>query len=264
MFFTISKIIGFFAQPLNFSILLLLLAVVPVMFGWRRMAACLVVVSLLVLGLSAWSSLGTNLLSSLEERFARPDPAPAKVDGVVVLGGGLEGTINLVRGGYELNSSGDRFVEAAALAHRYPEAKILVSGGSGALMLTGEADADTALRLLTALGVDPARLILENRSRNTEENAQFSKEIAKPQPGEVWLLVTSAFHMPRSVGLFRNVDFPVVPWPVDYRTAGGEGVGLFVDNALDSLQKTSLGIREWIGLVTYWWTGRIDTPFPAP
>ncbi len=150
------------------------------------------------------------------------------------------------------------------LARRFPEARIVVSGGIGALLLPGEADADTALRLFTALGVSPQRLILENKSRDTYENALFSKEMVQPGPGETWLLVTSAFHMPRSMALFRKAGFDVLPWPVDYRTAGDEGVGLFTDNAIDSLQATTLGLREWIGLVAYWLSGRIDSPFPGP
>jgi len=141
---------------------------------------------------------------------------------------------------------------------------VLVSGGTGTLMLDGEGDADTAPRLFAALGVDPARLILENRSRNTYENALFARELASPQPGETWLLVTSAFHMPRSVGLFRAVGFDVVPWPVDYRTSGVEGIGLFRDNPADSLQTATMAVREWIGLVAYRAAGRIDQILPGP
>ena len=81
----------------------------------------------------------------------------------------------------------------------------------------------------------------------------------RPKPGENWLLVTSAFHMPRSVGLFRKVGFPVIPWPVDYRTSGKEGIGLFRDNPADALQNTTMAMREWIGLAGYWLSGRIDS-----
>jgi uncharacterized SAM-binding protein YcdF (DUF218 family) len=264
MFFVISKVFWFVAQPVNLTLLLVVSGIVASARAWRRVGLSLVAAAFLLLGLSVWSSLGANLLAPLEDRFAKPETLPQNVTGIVVLGGGLEGSINRARGGYELNSSGDRFVETAILARRFPDARILVSGGSGELLLTGESDADTAPRLLTALGVAPERLILENRSRNTDENARFSKELATPQPGETWLLVTSAFHMPRSVGLFRKADFDVVPWPVDYRTAGDEGYGFFVDNAIDSLQNTTLGIREWIGLLVYWLTGRIDQLLPGP
>jgi uncharacterized SAM-binding protein YcdF (DUF218 family) len=264
MFFLLSKIFGFFINPLNFSILLLAAGLLAIFLRWRRTGLTLQVVAVLVLMLSAWTSFGAVLLDPLEERFAQPASLPTAVDGVVVLGGGFEGAVNLVRGGYELNSGGDRFVEAAILARRYPRAKIVVTGGTGALILEGEGDADTAPRLLTALGVALERLILENRSRNTYENAVFTEELVTPQPGETWLLVTSAFHMPRSMALFSKAGFAVLPWPVDYRTSGAERFGMFRDNAADALQNTTVAIREWIGLLAYWLSGRIDEPFPGP
>ena len=227
------------------------------------MSALAAVTAFLILALSAWTSVGALMLNPLEETFQRP-ALPAKVDGIVVLGGGFEGAINLVRGGYDLNSGGDRFVETAVLARRYPDAKVVVSGGTGTLVLEDEADAETAPRLLTALGVAPERLILENRSRNTYENAAFTRELVSPKTGETWLLVTSAFHMPRAIGLFRKAGFPVVPWPVDYRTSGTEGLGLMRDNPVDSLQTTTMAIREWIGLIAYFLSGRIDRLVPGP
>ncbi len=140
----------------------------------------------------------------------------------------------------------------------------MVTGGTGALVLKGEGDAETAPRLLAALGVEPQRLVLENRSRNTFENAVFTREMVAPKPGETWLLVTSAFHMPRAKALFDKAGFATLPWPVDYRTTGREGVSLFADNAADSLQAMTLAIREWAGLFAYWLSGKIDTPFPGP
>ncbi|MGN6536897.1 MAG: YdcF family protein, partial [Mesorhizobium sp.] len=143
-------------------------------------------------------------------------------------------------------------------------ARVVVTGGTGTLVLEGEGDGVSAPRLLTALGVAPERLVLESQSRNTYENAVFTKALVTPKPGETWLLVTSAFHMPRSKALFDKAGFPTVPWPVDYRTSGREGVSLFADNEIDSLQTTMIAVREWIGLVAYWLTGKIDTPFPGP
>lgn len=263
MFFYLSKTFWFFIQPLNFSIFLLLVGLAALAIGWRRFSAIVTILSALVLILSAWTSVGALMFHPLEDRFPRP-ALPAKVDGIVVLGGGFEGAVNLVRGGYEMNGGGDRFVETAALALRYPQAKVLISGGTGTVLLDGEPDADTAIRFLAAFGIPRERLIIENRSRTTYENAVYSKEMANPQPGQTWLLVTSAFHMPRSMGLFRAAGFDVVPWPVDYRTSGEEGIGLFRDNAADSLQVTSLALREWLGLFAYWLSGRIDSPLPGP
>ena len=64
--------------------------------------------------------------------------------------------------------------------------------------------------------------------------------------------------------LFDKAGFPTVPWPVDYRTSGKEGVGLFTDNAIDALETTTVAAKEWIGLFAYWLTGKIDQPFPGP
>src|SRR5262249_11831890 len=147
------KAFWFFAQPLDVAILLMLVGLVAGLVRWRRLAAGAVSLAALVLMASAWTSLGAMLISPLEERFQKPAVLPERIDGIIVLGGGLEGMINLVRGGYEMNSGGDRFVEALALAQRFPQAKVLVSGGVGTVLLDGEGDADTAVRFFAAFGI---------------------------------------------------------------------------------------------------------------
>lgn len=264
MFFTLSKIFWFFANPINLIGLALIATVVLLVLRWRRLALVSAVAGALVFVLSAWTSLGALLLIPLEERFQRPDPMPENVAGIILLGGGFEGRINMVRGGYETGVAGDRAVETAILARRFPDARVLISGGTGTLILEGEGDADSAPRMLEALGVEPKRMILESRSRNTHENAVFSRELANPQPGETWLLVTSAFHMPRSMGLFRKAGFEVEPWPSDYRTAGNETPGILQASELDSLRNMNTALREWVGLVAYWLTGRLDEVLLEP
>ncbi|MEW9808435.1 YdcF family protein [Mesorhizobium sp. ZMM04-5] len=263
MLFYLSKVFWFLVQPLNLSLFLLGFAILVGWFGWRKTRGVFAFTAFLVLAVSAWTSLGALMLNPLEERFQRPDQ-PGKVAGIIVLGGGFEGAINLARGGYDINSGGDRYIEAAALALRYPAAKVVVSGGTGTLILDGEGDADTSAKLFAALGVPASRLILEPESRNTYENVENIRKLVTPGPDETWLLVTSAFHMPRSVGLFRKAAFPVVPWPVDYRTSGQEGIGVMRDNPTDSLATTTMAIREWIGLIAYKFVGRIDSVFPGP
>lgn len=264
MFHLSSVIVWALIQPLNLVGLLLAATLIAAWFRWRRLSMSLGCLALAVLALSAWTTFGALLLHPLESHIARPDPPPAAVDGIVVLGGGFEGSINAARGGYELNSTGDRFVEAAVLARRYPDARVVVSGGSGSVFLTGEGDGQTAPRLLSALGVSEERLVLDNRSRDTFENAVETRRLVTPQPGETWLLVTSAFHMPRALGTFRAAGFPVEPWPADYRTAGTEKPGLAADNAIDSLENTTIALREWLALAAYRFTGRTETLLPSP
>lgn len=262
MFFYVSKVLGFFVEPLNLAIFLLLAGLVAAMFGRRRLATAGSALAFFILAVSTWSPLGPMMLNRLEERFPRP-PLPEKVDGIIVLGGSLDGAVNLVRGGYEMNSSGDRMVEAVVLARRFPTAKVVISGGSIETFRGGEGDADTAPRLFAAFGVAADRLILENKSRSTYENAVFTRELVTPKPGETWLLVTSAFHMPRAKALFDKAGFSTVPWPVDYRTSGKESIGTLPYPG-DWLEVTTVAIREWIGLTAYWLSGRIDRPFPGP
>lgn len=263
MFFTLSKIFWFFVDPLNMIGILLILSALLLVLNWRRLALTAAVCGSAVFVLSAWTTLGALMLLPLEERFQRPDPMPRAIAGIILLGGGFEGRINMARGGYETGVAGDRAVETAILARRYPDARVLISGGTGTLILEGEGDADSAPRMLEALGVEPERMILENRSRNTHENALFSRQLADPQEGETWLLVTSAFHMPRSIGLYRKAGFDVVPWPSDYRTAGNETFGFMRASQQDSMRAMSTALREWIGLLAYRLTGRLDTVLPG-
>ena len=105
---------------------------------------------------------------------------------------------------------------------------------------------------------------MERRSRNTQENAEFSKALAAPKTGERWLLVTSAYHMPRSVGLFRKAGFAVEPYPVDWRLRGAIDLLTFSIVATEGLGRVDTGVREWIGLVAYWVTGKTSEFFPGP
>jgi len=261
--FYLSKIFWFLAQPISLTIVLIAAAVALQVFAWRRFALAATLMALAVLGMSALTTIGGVMMSPLEERFARPASLPERVDGIIMLGGAVEGLVTRAKGGHEFNDAGDRFVETAALAIAHPQARILISGGNGSAFIDVPGDADVAPLLFSRLGVDPARIISEAGSRNTDENVRLSIELAKPQAGETWLLVTSAFHMPRSVGLFRKAGWQVTPWPADYRAAGRERLRL-CDEFTRCLSLTSTAMREWVGLVAYWMMGRIDTPFPAP
>ncbi len=251
------------AQPLG--VITLSIAVTFILSFTRRMQLMRAILSgaLILLFISSFTSLGQVMLSPLENRFVRPTPEPETITGVIVLGGGMNGHVTLARGGYELAESGDRFVEAARLALRYPHAAIVLSGGDASLVGVTEGDALVAPRLLSGLGVDPDRILVEGRSRNTSENAQFTAQIPAVRAGGRWLLVTSAFHMPRAVGAFRKAGLSVEPWPVDYRTQGVERFSIGRDDPLRAFGEFNLALREWIGLAAYRLTGRIDALLPG-
>ncbi len=162
-------------------------------------------------------------------------------------------------------SEGERVVEAAILAKRYPNARVIFTGGTGSLLVANSpTEAQQVKKLLVELGVDPSRITLEADSRNTDENARFTAELVHPQPKQRWLLVTSAYHMPRSMGLFKKAGFNVTAFPVAFRTLGeGRGPQWETDPARN-LETFEIAAHEWIGLVAYWATGRIDHLFPGP
>ena len=112
------------------------------------------------------------------------------------------------------------------------------------------------------IGFDPARVIFEDQSRNTQENVAFSRALAQPQPGESWLLITSARSMPRAVGVFRRAGWPVIGYPVDYGTPGKTGFVLDFD-LTPGVNRVEGALHEWIGLFAYRILGRTDALFPS-
>jgi uncharacterized SAM-binding protein YcdF (DUF218 family) len=218
-------------------------------------------VALAILGLSP---VGNWLIIPLEQRFPVWDAAAGAPDGIIVLGGAIAPDVSAARNDVALNESAERVTAVAELARRYPKARIVFSGGSGALLYDEGTEADFVLRLFESFGIAAARVALEDRSRNTVENAVFSKQMLSPKPGERWLLVTSAYHLPRAVGAFRKVGFAVDPYPVDWRTRGNEDALRPFATLGDGLRRTDTAVREWVGLAAYWLSGRSSELFPAP
>jgi len=144
---------------------------------------------------------------------------------------------------------------AAALARRHPEARLVITG-------RGE-DHPTMSAWLSDMGLDPNRITYEPEARNSSENAALTYRKVQPGPGEVWLLVTSAQHMPRAVGIFRKIGWPVIPYPVDYQTADIEMFADWPDVAAN-LAGIGVVLKEWVGLFAYYTMDRSDELFPGP
>ena len=260
LFFLLSKIFWLLAKP--DALLLYVLALVVLLmyrnqWRWAKRLLLTVVVGLATL---AVLPLGSWLTAPLEHRFAANPPLPSRVDGIIVLGGFLNGTLSRQWQQAELNDSAERGVAFATLAQRFPAARLVMSGGSGSL-LPGAREADYTTLLLSDLQLSPSRLLLERDSRNTIENAANSKALARPQPGETWLLVTSAMHMARAVGVFCRQQWPVVAWPVDHQwspEANRPGFDL-----IGNWRSLNEALHEWLGLLAYHLAGKTDALFPA-
>src|SRR3954452_5306563 len=203
--------------PTNFLIGVGVVGAILLLTRFASLGRKLVIAAVLLLVVCGLSPLGALLLYPLEQRFPPWDAGRGAPDGIIILGGSIDADLSAARGIPEVRSSPDRIISAAALALRYPNARVVFSGGSANVISNDAREADFAGAIFESLGVAKSRLIMERASRNTVENAQFSKALVAPKDGERWLLVTSAFHMPRSVGLFRKAGFAVEPYPVDWR-----------------------------------------------
>lgn len=257
MSFVLSKLLWPLLDPRGLTALLLL-AGVPLLWTrrarWgRRLVAG---AALLVLGFGVLPG-GAWLLAPLESRFP-PAAEPGRVDGIVVLGGALQPDLFAAHGRPALNDLAERMTAFAGLALRHPQARLVFSGGSGALLAPEMTEAPVARALFAELGLDTGRILFEGASRDTWENAVLSQVLARPQPGERWLLVTSAFHMPRAIGAFRKAGWAVTAYPVDYRV----GRGFALDWGLPG-RDAALALHEWLGLLAYRLMGRSDALWPS-
>jgi uncharacterized SAM-binding protein YcdF (DUF218 family) len=263
MFFLLSKTIAFLLLPSNFLILLGVIGAGLLMTRFRRAGLRLAVGSLVLLALFGFLPLGNILAGTLESRFPPWDPARGAPDGIVVLGGSISTTLSIDYDEPMLTSDGGRITAIAKLARAYPNARIVYTNGDASLIPTGQNDAKYFYVLTDSFGISRERVMVESKSRNTFENALFSKAMINPKPGERWLLVTSAQHMPRAVGCFRQAGFPVEAYPAVWKTRPHASFAL-PDTVGKGLYDLDLATHEWIGLIAYWLTGKTSALLPSP
>lgn len=261
MFFVLSKTIAIVLLPSNLLLLLALAGLLLTLTRFRRAGFRLTAGALIVLAAASFLPVGNVLIHSLEQRFPPWDASRGAPDGIVVLGGDIDVALSGERGTPSI-SDANRILALARLAHEFPQARIVYSGGNPALIPDGYTEAEFLAPLLDQLGVPFHRVTLETRARNTAENAAFSKQLAQPKPGERWLLVTSAYHMPRAVGCFRHAGFSVEAYPVGWST--GRTVSLMPSLGVSGrLTRLDVGLHEWMGLIAYRVSGRTGELLPG-
>lgn len=257
--FALSKIFWLFIEP---DMVLLALVIAGLLLarlrrsrtGWRLAATgTILMLAIAVIPTDPW------LLAPLENRFPPSHQLLSRVDGIIVLGGAVDPEQTERHNIPSLNEHAERMTSFIKLARLYPAAKLVFTGGSASIFAGHPKEAQTAKMLFDDLGMDTSKIIFEDASRNTYENALFSKALAKPDSGENWILITSASHMPRAVGVFRRVGWPVLPYPVAYKTSPEYDIGLATH--LGSLDRA---LHEWLGLLVYRLLGRTDALFPHP
>jgi len=262
--FYLSKFAWAILQPSNFIAILLALGLVLLALRKRTAALRLIVAATALYIIAAFSPLATWLLHPLEHHTtAGTERDVAGASGIIVLGGSLSGAIPTPGGAVSVGPSSERVTEALRLALKHPELPVIFSGGNGSVLQSADAElneARAAERFFESFGIAPPRLRLEDRSRNTLENATFSAAMLRPKPDQRWILVTSAFHMRRAAALFEAQGFRVVPWPVGSMTSGRGDLEPFGSGS-DGLRHIDIASKEWLGLFVSWLRGDLT---PAP
>jgi uncharacterized SAM-binding protein YcdF (DUF218 family) len=263
MFFIVSKIFWLIAEPIT---LLIGAGVFGVLLGFsrfQRAGRAIAAASIIALAIALLTPMGALLMRPLEQRFPSPSADALNPTGIIVLGGALDEARSEARGGSVLTGDGGRLTAGLELARRYPDARLVFTGGAANWSGEEISEAVGVRRFWLALGAQERQMVFETRSRNTWENALFTRDQLQPGPDETWLLVTSAWHMPRAVGIFRRVGLNVTPYPVAYRTFGDRR-DWFISGMPEKVAMLDFAVREYIGLLAYRLTGKTGELFPAP
>lgn len=252
----LSKIVSLLTQPLAWVALLLSLALLGI-HQRRRWAGPTVGAALALLLVLGWEPLPDRLLRQLESRYpAVPEGTDLKpFAGLIVLGGALEAAY--IWQGHDqpaLNEAAERMTAALPLMQQNGHLKLLFTGGEGELLASSTSEADRAGRFFRAMGLPAQRLMLESRSRNTHENAVLSATLPGVDPTQPWLLVTSAWHMPRAMASFRHAGWKVTAYPVDFRS--GVATPWTQYSLATGVHKWQVALHEMLGLLSYRLAGR--------
>ncbi|WP_417688868.1 YdcF family protein [Roseibium sp.] len=263
VFFILSKVAFFFLQPSNALVFGAAVGCLLLFTRWRGAGRWMVLSCVGLIALAGLGPAANWLILPLEERFQRPAEI-ADIDGIIVLGGALDTIVMGARGEPALTTAAERLAVVPGLARRLPGVPIVHTGGHGLLVPGQTTEADGAAALFRDFAIEPGRITLEAKSRNTVENAVYTRQLLEPQPGQRWLLITSAYHMPRAVGVFRQAGWDgIVAYPVDWRTRGWSDAGLGFSGVSQGLRRFDIAAREWMGLLAYWMTGKTSSLFPA-
>ncbi len=258
-----TKLLGTALTPGTLLWLALIFAAVLAWTRWWRGGRILLSLVVVLFTLLVVSPVQPFLTRTLEDRFPANPPLPAHLDGIIILGGAIDQYLSQAHQQISLNDAAERLVEAVLLAKAHPEAKVLFTGGSADPLRPEPREAPLAASLLIQLGIPEDRLLVEDESRNTYENAIYSARLADPKPGQSWVLITSARHLPRSVGAFRRAGWRIIAYPVDFSSGGGPEWA-DIDLPVTRLRLLAQALHEWIGLTFYRLAGWSDALFPGP
>lgn len=261
IFFIASKVLSVFISPTTWLLVLPLLAWLFTSLRFKRLARILWVIEISMVLLIGFFPVGQWLVKPLEMHRPSLPNSELAPDGIIVLGGAWLSDRSQYWQQWELNHAAERDITLVALSRQFPDAQLVFTGGSGRLLSQQNKEATYAEMLYEDLGVDIARVVFESESRNTFENGTFTQRLIQPEANEVWWLITSAYHMPRSLGVFCQLNWPMQAYPVDHIYEGSSFTPYWAFEY--HLWELSVVVREWVGLIVYRVTGKTSALFPT-
>jgi uncharacterized SAM-binding protein YcdF (DUF218 family) len=255
--FIASKLLGLLSQPLLWVLVLMVLSLL-VLKRRPRTGKRLLGLALVLMVLTAWQPLPELIIRRLEAQY--PELAPqadlSGYAGMVVLGGATEsGRTQMAHVQPMFNDAAERITAPVAALRSNPKLRLLYTGGEGSLMGVGQSEAERAKMFFDSMGVSGPQVQYESASRNTYENAVLTAQLPGVDPTQRWLLVTSAWHMPRSMATFTKAGWNVTAYPVDFRT--GDSSDWLEFSMAGGAVNWQLALHELLGLVAYKLTGRM-------
>jgi len=255
LFFWVSKLIWLFISPSSWIVLSVIAAWLAFALGRHRLGRRLVSIAALLVLVIGFLPVGEWLIAPLESRYTANPTLPDRVDGIIVLSGAIDPYLSSLWQQTELGEAAERLLSFIDLAKRYPEARLVFSGGNGSMLDQAYSAAFEARNLFSRLTDLDQRIEYEGQSRNTFENVIHSQAMVSPLSRENWVVITSAFHMPRTMGIFCEQNWAVIPYPVDHYAEKSNLIRIDFD-FINNLQVLSIAVREWVGLLAYQLTGK--------
>ena len=262
IFFYLSKYIWTVISPDSLFVILLTLCLLLFLLRQTKKATLLLGVLVFCTLFLSIFSVGNWMLYPLESRFQHNPDLPEQVDGIIVLGGSVLPDVSVEWQQLETNQFHERLTSFIQLAQLYPGARLVFSGGNASTDEEKPTEAQIAETYFLKSGISAERLLIENKARNTAENVNYSRQLARPQSNETWLMITTAYHMPRAMGVFCQQNWEVIPYPVDHQTLPTKlyqpGFSL-----IEHANHLILASHEWLGLLYYYISGKTQQLFPA-
>ena len=247
MIFYLSKLLWLFFNPFNLILIFFIIGFISNLIKYKKISLFFYISSLLIFFIAGVLPTGSYLNYLLEKKFHETNYLPNTVDGILILSGATNPILTKEYNQINLNSSVERLIESILLIKKYPKALIVFSGGLG--------HARVARDFFYNMDISLNNFIFEKKSRNTFENILFSKKMIDPKSNERWLIVTSAFHMDRSLAISKKLEWKFIPYVTDFNQRKNFSWKLTL-NFLDNFYEFEKASHEWVGLISYYFLGR--------